>query len=586
MRRPARAIPAETRTTTRCAVYTRKSSEEGLEQAFNSLDAQREACEAYILSQKHEGWTCLPALYDDGGISGATMERPALKRLMADIEGDKVDAVVVYKVDRLTRSLGDFAKIVEVFDRRNVSFVSVTQQFNTTTSMGRLTLNMLLSFAQFEREVTGERIRDKIAASKRKGMWMGGNVPLGYDAKDRKLLVNEKEASTVRHIYRRYAALGSVHDLKDELDRDGIVSKVRIDGHGRTTGGKRIERGALYLMLQNPIYRGQIAHKGSCHPGEHEAIVDEALWNEVQGILAGNRVDRISGAHAAEPSLLAGMLYDDAGIRMIPSHANKRGTRYRYYVSQGLVRGPKSAATQGRRVPAADLEALVGQRVCQFLASGSEVFQAFEPFVPDAVERAALVAHAGELARRWSEATTPDRRTTLQAIVDRIVLKPESLEIGILPHRLPAVLQGMPVPLQGVASSTHERQPTLVLTLPARLRRVGIEMRMLVEGSDASQRPKADRSLHRLLAQAHRYQALVLRSDGASMKDLAASTGVGGSYFTRVLKLSFLAPDIVKAILDDRHPLDLTAKRLANDVTIPAAWDAQRALLGFASPRA
>ena len=245
----------------RCAIYTRKSSEEGLEQDFNSLDAQREACEAYIRSQKSEGWVCLPQMYDDGGISGGTMERPALKQLLADIEQGNINTVVVYKVDRLTRSLADFAKIVEVFDARGVSFVSVTQQFNTTTSMGRLTLNMLLSFAQFEREVTGEPIRDKIAASKRRGMWMGGLPPLGYDVKERKLVVNEPEAKTVRHIYARYAELGSVLALKTDLDENGIRSKKRVDRFGRSFGGKSIARGALYLMLQNRIYRGEIVHK-------------------------------------------------------------------------------------------------------------------------------------------------------------------------------------------------------------------------------------------------------------------------------------------------------------------------------------
>src|SRR5215470_248242 len=280
------------RTQIRCAIYTRKSSEEGLEQDFNSLDAQREACEAFIRSQKHEGWVCLSEMYDDGGLSGATMERPALKRLLADIEADRIDAVVVYKVDRLTRSLSDFAKIVEVFDRQAVSFVSVTQQFNTTTSMGRLTLNMLLSFAQFEREVTGERIRDKIAASKKKGMWMGGLPPLGYDVRDRKLVVNEREAETVRHIYRRYAVLGSVLALKEELDRDGVVSKARVDKYGRRAGGRHLARGALYLMLQNRLYRGQIVHKDNCYPGEHAAIIDEALWSEVQRRLAANRFER------------------------------------------------------------------------------------------------------------------------------------------------------------------------------------------------------------------------------------------------------------------------------------------------------
>ena len=273
----ARADLARTGSTIRCAIYTRKSSDEGLEQEFNSLDAQREACEAYIVSQRHAGWIALSDMYDDGGLSGGTMERPALKRLLEDIKAGKVQIVVVYKVDRLTRSLADFAKIVDIFDAHNASFVSVTQQFNTTTSMGRLTLNMLLSFAQFEREIAGERIRDKIAASKKKGMWMGGNVPLGYDVKDRKLIVNEPEAATARLIFRRYAELGSVALVKAELDRLGIVSKRREGAGGRLAGGQHFSRGALYLMLQNRLYRGDIVHQGASYLGQHEAILDPEL---------------------------------------------------------------------------------------------------------------------------------------------------------------------------------------------------------------------------------------------------------------------------------------------------------------------
>ena len=279
----------------RCAIYTRKSTEEGLEQNFNSLDAQREACEAFIASQKHEGWIMLPTPYDDGGYSGGTLERPALQQLLADIRGSKVDVVVVYKIDRLTRSLLDFAKIVEVFDAHGVSFVSVTQAFNTATSMGRLTLNVLLSFAQFEREVTGERIRDKIAASKKKGMWMGGYPPLGYDVKDRKLVVNETEAETVRYIFRRYQELGSVRLLKGHLDAAGFASKHRVAPDGRPYGGKPMTRGALYHMLQNRIYRGEIVHKDRAYPGEHTPIIDADLWQEVQETLAANRVDRGAG---------------------------------------------------------------------------------------------------------------------------------------------------------------------------------------------------------------------------------------------------------------------------------------------------
>ena len=287
----------------RCAIYTRKSSEEGLEQAFNSLDAQREACAAFIFSQKHEGWTVLPTLYDDGGFSGGTMDRPALKRLLGDIGADKVDVVVVYKIDRLTRSLFDFAKIVETFDAKGVSFVSITQQFNTTTSMGRLTLNVLLSFAQFEREVAGERIRDKIAASKKKGMWMGGLPSLGYDVKNRKLVVNDEEALTVLHIFRRYVELKSVRALQAELDAAEIRSKRRTLANGTPYGGQKLSRGALYLMLQNRIYRGEITHKGNAYPGKHRAIVYKVLWDEVQAMLAENRVNSSSriGRKAAKP---------------------------------------------------------------------------------------------------------------------------------------------------------------------------------------------------------------------------------------------------------------------------------------------
>src|SRR5437764_8188431 len=275
----------------RGAVYTRKSSEEGLEQEFNSLRAQREACEAFITSQRHEGWACLPQAYDDGGVPGGTLDRPALQLLLDDIRAGKIDVIVTYKIDRLTRSLADFAKLTEIFDARGVSFVSVTQQFNTTTSMGRLTLNVLLSFAQFEREVAGERIRDKIAASKQKGMWMGGMPPLGYECHDHKLIVIPDEAETVRHIFRRYAALGSVRLLKAELDATGIRSKSWVISSGRSWGGKPLARGALYLMLKNQIYRGEIVHKDQHYPGEHDPIIDETLWQAVQAKLDLNAVE-------------------------------------------------------------------------------------------------------------------------------------------------------------------------------------------------------------------------------------------------------------------------------------------------------
>jgi DNA invertase Pin-like site-specific DNA recombinase len=323
----------------RCAIYTRKSSEEGLEQDFNSLDAQREAGEAFIQSQRQEGWVVLPDVYDDGGVSGGTMERPALQRLLTEIGAGKVDVVVVYKVDRLTRSLSDFAKIVEIFDSRDVSFVSVTQQFNTTTSMGRLTLNVLLSFAQFEREVTGERIRDKIAASKKKGMWMGGFVPLGYDARDKKLIINPGEANIVRRIFDRYAETENIDLIKAELDAEDIRTKERT-GRAKARWGERpFTKNGLYRMLQNQIYIGRITHKENSYRGEHKAIIDQDLWEQVQQRLDRNRTHRRNGATAKKASLLASLLFDDRGRGFTPSHATKGSRRYRCRVGGGAPRG-------------------------------------------------------------------------------------------------------------------------------------------------------------------------------------------------------------------------------------------------------
>src|SRR5437660_1137335 len=304
----------------RCAIYTRKSSEEGLEQEFNSLAAQREACEAFIRSQRDEGWVLAKTRYDDGGFSGGNLERPALQDLLSDINQGLIDVVVVYKVDRLTRSLSDFARLVEIFDARGVSFVSVTQQFNTTSSMGRLTLNVLLSFAQFEREVTGERIRDKIAASKKKGMWMGGNVPLGYDASERTLIVNPAKAVTVRRIFALYRELGSVRRVKEEADRLGLRTKSSTTTNGAERGGKPFSRGHLYTLLSNPIYTGQIAHKGKLHPGQHPALIDDEAWTAVRNQLAANTSHHRRRATAAEPSLLAGLLVDAHGDRLTPCH--------------------------------------------------------------------------------------------------------------------------------------------------------------------------------------------------------------------------------------------------------------------------
>jgi site-specific DNA recombinase len=332
----------------RCAVYTRKSSEEGLEQEFNSLHAQREACEAYVASQRSEGWALLREPYDDGGFSGGTLERPALKRLLADIEEGLVDVVVVYKIDRLSRSLMDFSKLVEVFDRSGVTFVSVTQSFNTTTSMGRLTLNILLSFAQFEREVTAERIRDKIAASRAKGMWMGGTVPLGYEVKDRKLVVRDTDAAVVRSIFQRFVQIGSATVLARELRRDGAQSKR----------GNPIDKGYVYKLLNNPVYIGMAVHKGTSHPGEHEAIIELDLWDKVHAILAENTRTRSARTRAQTPALLRGLIFGPSGAAMSPTHTRKGNRLYRYYVSQDVLKRGPDACPIGR-VPAAEIEAPV-----------------------------------------------------------------------------------------------------------------------------------------------------------------------------------------------------------------------------------
>ena len=416
----------------RCAIYTRKSSEEGLEQEFNSLQAQREACEAFINSQRHEGWVCLRAAYDDGGFSGATMDRPALQRLLADIAAGRVDTIVVYKIDRLTRSLADFAKIVEILDQRSASFVSVTQQFNTTTSMGRLTLNVLLSFAQFEREVIGERIRDKIAASKRKGMWMGGVPPLGYRVEDRKLLVIDSEAEIVRSIFRRYAELGSVRLLKQELDARGIKSKSWTSASGRLIGGKPFSRGALYLMLQNRTYLGEIVHKGQSHPGEHAPIIDQPLWDAVHSQLADNTAERSSGTRTRQPSLLAGLLFDPDGNPMTPTHAVKKGTRYRYYVSRPLITKDQSERSAGLRIPAAEIEQLVTSRMRQWLLDpgqhlpGDTVFRCRQ-------RNAGCIARAAEIGKIWPELPGARQRALLTALIERIDVGADQIDIRTPP---------------------------------------------------------------------------------------------------------------------------------------------------------
>jgi DNA invertase Pin-like site-specific DNA recombinase len=568
--------PAATRRggTVRCAIYTRKSSEEGLEQEFNSLQAQGEACESFITSQRHEGWVCLRAGYDDGGFSGATMDRPALQRLLADVAAGRVDTIVVYKIDRLTRSLADFAKIVEVLDAGGASFVSVTQQFNTTTSMGRLTLNILLSFAQFEREVIGERIRDKIAASKRKGMWMGGVPPLGYRVQDRKLLVIESEAEIVRSIFRHYAELGSVRLLKEELDARGIKSKSWTTASDRRVGGKSFSRGALYLMLQNRLYRGEIVHKGQSHPSEHTPIIDERLWDAVQAQLAANSGERSSGTRTLQPSLLAGILFDGDGNRMTPTHATKKGTRYRYYASRTLIARDQTDGSAGLRIPAGEVEQAVTSRVRQWLLDPGSVYQAIRLADPSAQRR--LIARAEEIGKSWSELPPPRQCALLTALIERVEIGSDRIDISVRPTRLSALFD-VATPLPSVADDETE-----IVSVPVRLRRCGHEIKMLIEGTDPFATAKPDARLIKLLIRARQFNAALVDGDGVPFAALAKREGVSPSYFTRLVRLSYLAPDIIQAILDGRQPRDLTADKLLAHSRLPLTWHEQRRVLGFA----
>ena len=565
----------------RCAIYTRKSSEEGLEQAFNSLDAQREACAAFILSQKHEGWTVLPTLYDDGGFSGGTMDRPALQRLLGDIGTDKVDVVVVYKIDRLTRSLFDFAKIVETFDARGVSFVSVTQQFNTTTSMGRLTLNVLLSFAQFEREVIGERVRDKIAASKKKGMWMGGLPSLGYDVQNRKLVVNEEEALTVLHIFQRYVQLRSVRALRAELDAAGIRSKRRTLADGTPYGGQKLSRGALYLMLQNRIYRGEITHKGNAYPGEHPAIVDKPLWDQVQAILAENRVNRATGSDAKHPSLLVGLVFDENGERLTPSHAVKKGTRYRYYVSTSLITGAAKDRSKGRRIPAANLETLVITRLRTLLADRGAILDAIQNEYPGAVEQNRLIRRGRQIAEELGTLAPDQTRAILMTLLSRVDIRPDRVEINIRRCYLIELLDAQSInPTTQGRKSDKKSEDVLTLTVRARLQRVGREMRMLVENTD--DQTTADPGLLRIVARAHEIQERLVQNTDLTVHVIASQERVSANYVYRLLRLPTLAPDIITAIVNGKNPPQLTAKKLMRlTPQIPVDWAEQRKLLGF-----
>ncbi len=405
-----------------CAVYTRKSTEEGLEQDFNTLDAQREACLSYIASQKAEGWVPVPDAYDDGGFSGGTLDRPALKRLMDDIKAGKVHIVVVYKIDRLTRALMDFSKLVEVFDQHGVTFVSITQSFNTTTSMGRLTLNVLLSFAQFEREVIGERVRDKIAASKKKGMWMGGNPPLGYDIQYRQLVPNKSETKTINYIFERYLTLGNVIHLKQELDRDGIFSKILTYKDGRKVGGKPFSRGALYALLSNPIYIGQIRHKNKTYDGQHDGIIPIDLWAAVQqklqkqaSVYKGQKISR-------EVNLLKGLLFDAQGIPYTPGYTAKGKKHYRYYISQNLIQMRDHPDGLLGRLPAHEIESAVEGAIRAHLSDREKISSLLGIDMNDEVEAIQKIADI-------QAAVSMDQ--FVRACIEQVTVQTDKLEIKI-----------------------------------------------------------------------------------------------------------------------------------------------------------
>jgi DNA invertase Pin-like site-specific DNA recombinase len=559
----------------RCAIYTRKSSEEGLEQSFNSLDAQREACEAYIRSQRHEGWQALTAKYDDGGFSGGNTERPALKRLMADIQDGNINTVVVYKVDRLTRSLADFAKLVEQFDKMNISFVSVTQQFNTTTSMGRLTLNVLLSFAQFEREVTGERIRDKIAASKKRGMWMGGNVPLGYELRDRKLHIHPEEAATVRTIYSNYLRLGCVMALKDYLDQNGIRSKPRSRWIGTKPAETSFSRGGLYLILSSHIYVGEIFYKGTAYRGNHEAIIGREQWNQVQKLLKDNRQGKPRKARATKVSLFTGILFDEEGHRYTPTHASKGGRRYRYYTSQAVIRRASETEVPAR-IPAHDLEVAVTERIIKLLKTPKAVLGALAPSGKHSRGRhyAQLLRQASEKVASWSELSSGARERFLRAILERVVIHQDEVEISIRKDALIHQLAGK------TAAQSAAGREMIALRCPFRHATKGKAVRLIV-GDQQAPLAASTLAILKAIARARKWRDQIIAGEATGIRDLARIHKLNHSYVKRIYSFASFSPASIEAILNGEVPPDLSLDSLVH--RIPLAWTEQGSVLASAT---
>ena len=532
----------------RCAIYTRKSTEHNLDLAFTSLDAQREACEAYITSQAGEGWRVVADRYDDGAFSGASLERPALQRLLADIETRKLDTVLVYKVDRLTRSLADFAKLIELFEAHSVSFVSVTQSFNTRSSMGRLTLNVLLSFAQFERELIGERVRDKIAASKRKGIWVGGPVPLGYAAVDKKIVVVPAEAEAVRTIFERYLDLGSVRMLADDLDHRRIRSKPRLLSNGRSVGGGRFGVGALAHLLKNRFYIGEVVYRGEVYRGEHEPIVQSTLFEAVQGKLAAQAVARRCRLRGS-PALLTGRLFDDRGNRMSPTHTNKGGARYRYYVSQAMLQGkPRPPGLLGR-VPAAEIERLVVTALRNHLN-------------PDG---------AGE--------QLPDNDfELLERHLERVTLTSNHLELRLRQNVEPAQADNAANNGSSAPRIADVTTVTIPWTSPVPAAVKGI---IHVPAHNTPMTPSRRDSLLMAIAKARSWVDELANGRVGSFAVLARREGKVERHIRLLLPLAFLSPRIVSGLLDGTAPAGLTITALAR--ALPCSWAEQERRLGLHS---
>ncbi|WP_395541891.1 recombinase family protein [Neotabrizicola sp. sgz301269] len=539
----------------RCAIYTRKSTDEGLDQAFNSLDAQYEACAAYVASQRHEGWKLGPERFDDGGLSGGTLDRPALQRLLAEIDAGRVGMVVVYKIDRLTRSLVDFGRLVERLDAKGCSFVSVTQAFNTATSMGRLTLNVLLSFAQFEREVTAERIHDKIAASKKKGLWMGGALPLGYDRhpdpQRRELVVNPVEAEVVKDLFHLYADLGNLRLVELEAERRGLRPKRLVSRTGRLRGGAAFARGQLHHLLTNPVYIGRIRHKDQTYPGQHPAIIDAALWEEVQArLIAASARPRGRGEAPADPRALTGKLRDETGDLLTPTHTMRHGRRFAYYVSNRLIAGGKDPT--GWRLPADALETTLRHLVVAHLrraASGHALLAQ-----PEATGAAELMRRATDLADRLESDTA-----RLGSLIASGSLAQGRLQLELDPGKIAAALD---VPEASLSDTL------LRVRCAFALRRRGVETR-IIAGETA---PARDEVLQRTLAEAHLWARALRR--GTSLTEIARKTGRSEPYIRTRIPLAFLAPKLQAAILDGRQPPHVSVAQFIRE-DIPLDWTEQ-----------